>query len=156
MSLETRFWDKVVKGESCWEWTATKNHKGYGRIYIGKYPNNMPMVEAAHRVAWTLFNGPIPATIQVLHKCDNRSCVNPNHLFLGTNADNNADMMKKGRNRHLRGSENGRAKLTEREVLSIRSRYSNGNISLRSLAQEYGVNYTHISGIVHRRTWKHV
>ena len=89
-----RFWNKVMKiveTDECWEWIAFKNKDGYGLFgYNGKN-------QKAHRVSWQLHNGPIPDGLCVLHKCDNPSCVNPNHLFLGTNADNIKDRVNKNR-----------------------------------------------------------
>ena len=90
--LRVRFWKKVNKkaGNSCWEWTACKAG-GYGQIYVrGK-------LVYAHRLSWVWANGKIPKGLFVLHKCDNRVCVNPDHLFLGTNKDNMQDCVRKGR-----------------------------------------------------------
>jgi hypothetical protein len=89
--VSLRFWRKVIKIEHCWEWAAYKNKKGYGQIKIqGK-------VLGAHRVSWLLAVGEIEAGLCVLHTCDNPKCVRPDHLFLGTNADNVDDKYKKGR-----------------------------------------------------------
>jgi hypothetical protein len=87
-----RFWSKVKIGlpEDCWEWQANTG-KGYGMFWFGK------QAIVAHRVSWMLLRGPIPENMNVLHKCDNRRCVNPNHLFLGTQSDNFLDMWYKGR-----------------------------------------------------------
>ena len=89
---KSRFWRKIQKTTGCWLWTAAKNKKGYGIFGLGK------QTDKAHRIAWRLIVGPIPAGLFVLHKCDVPNCVNPAHLFLGTNLDNVKDMIAKGRN----------------------------------------------------------
>lgn len=111
----------------------------------------------AHRVSWSLFRGAIPNSLNVLHRCDVRRCVNPDHLFLGTHADNTRDMISKGRGRYRAspGVTNGRAKLTEAQVVEIRARGSAG-ASRKKLAAEFGVASTSISGIIHGKSWKHV
>lgn len=92
MSLEDRFWNKVDKEteSGCWEWVGSTRN-GYGCI------RPIGVTKYSHRVSWELHNGPIPDGLWVLHKCDNRKCVNPDHLFLGTNQDNVNDKMSKGR-----------------------------------------------------------
>ena len=97
--IKERFWKKVKKGASdeCWLWTGTREPRGYGKI-ADDYDSDTGFVPlAAHRVSWELHNGSIPPGLCVLHKCDNPSCVNPKHLFLGTNKDNSQDMVRKGR-----------------------------------------------------------
>lgn len=89
-----RFWSKVRKGDGCWEWQAKRFDNGYGSFAVSRNKN-----QGAHRVAWELTNGPIPAGMSVLHHCDNRPCVRPDHLFLGTQLDNMRDMLAKGRQR---------------------------------------------------------
>jgi hypothetical protein len=92
-SLSVRFWEKVriASKDECWLWTASLNNKGYGKIGEGK------KILLAHRVSWELHFGPIPDRLCVLHKCDNPKCVNPDHLFLGTQKDNAQDMVRKNR-----------------------------------------------------------
>jgi hypothetical protein len=132
----------------CWEWTGTRNPAGYGLINVRDSPR------LAHRVAYTLANGSIPLGMSVLHKCDNPGCVRPDHLFIGTLADNNADMRTKGRQRgpSLKGSTNPNALLTEAKVRAIRKSNAKGT----DLARKYGVTETTISSIRLRRSWGHV
>ena len=97
MTIEERFWSKVIKGSAgdCWHWTGAKLPKGYGKFSVG--PRATRKIINAHRIAWELTNGPIPEGIWVLHDCDNPSCCNPMHLYLGTNTDNVRDKVSKGR-----------------------------------------------------------
>jgi len=142
-----RYWDKVeVRGaDECWEWTAAQDGHGYGAVGIGG------KVFKAHRVSWKLAYGPIPEGLCVLHHCDNRHCVNPNHLWLGTRADNNRDMADKGR--VARGARQGSAKLTRGGVWNIRQLYSSGDHSHRSLAARFGVSHQQIGHIVNSQHW---
>lgn len=164
---KTHFWEKVGrKGKrDCWEWRAYRQPKGYGLIAHGRG------TMLAHRMSWLLNVGMIPDGLCVLHKCDNASCVNPSHLFLGTRADNNHDMERKGRAVHpegdnngsrlhpellARGSRHGMSKLTEPEVREIRSEYKTGTTTHRRLATKFGVARSLIRFIVKRITWKHI
>jgi len=152
-----RFWSKVrIRGlDECWPWTARKERFGYGQFRIRRAKG--PCVNTsftAHRVAWTIANGLAPPNLCVLHRCDCPSCQNPRHLWLGTNADNSHDMVRKGR--QARGEQNGWSSLTEQEIRNIRHRYASDGISMRALAREYDVSATHILRIVHRQTWAHV
>ena len=135
-----RLWRSVNKTETCWLWTGAKDRKGYGRIRIGGRTGGR--VTSVHRLSYEWAFGPIQSGLCVCHHCDTPSCVRPPHLFLGTIADNNADMVQKGRNGRtgFHGESNPRAKLTEVIVLSLRNRHANGE-KIASLARELGIPY---------------
>lgn len=138
----------VARPDGCWEWTASRRPNGYGQFKLGD------RVGYAHRASYTLFVGAIPVGMFVCHRCDNKACVNPEHLFVGTAADNMADMAAKGRGRKTgsRGERNGRAILTAEQVVSIREALNAGAVGLR-LAEAYGVGPTAISRIRSGRAW---
>jgi len=162
------FWENAdKKADGCWLWKGATSD-GYGQIrFSGRS-------QRAHRVAWLLAHGDIPSGLYVCHHCDVRMCVNPSHLFLGTHADNIADMWNKdrgpignrsARRRHpesysqsvlnMRGEGAPLAKLRDEDILDIRSRRANGE-TLKSIAQRYGVDSTNVGCIVRRKTWKHI
>jgi HNH endonuclease len=139
----------------CWLWMgapgdSTKNGQ-YGRFRLRGRQH------AAHRVSWMLYCGPIPEGIEVLHHCDVQPCVNPSHLFLGTNADNVADRVKKGRsgNEPHPGERHPMARLHEPDVRRIRMRYAHGETG-RALAKEFGIAPATLSNIVTRKRWRHL
>jgi endogenous inhibitor of DNA gyrase (YacG/DUF329 family) len=144
-----RFWSKVSKDGPvlntelgpCWEWMGSCS-RGYGVTHIDGSR------EFAHRFSWRDRNGEIPDGLDVCHKCDNPKCVNPGHLFVGTEKDNMLDMIKKGRG--------GNTKLTVHQVLEIRSNYLAGNVTQSRLSAEYGVTPSAIWSIVTGKTWKHI
>lgn len=117
--FQSRFWAKVEKSSGCWTWTGGKLSSGYGRIRM-----NMKRVRA-HRAAWRIAKGEIPTGMSVLHKCDNPACVNPDHLFLGTQQDNLKDMCAKGRGRSGSGPGelNGNSKVTWEQARILRCRW---------------------------------
>lgn len=146
--LETRFWSKVDKRgpDECWEWTGTIGSRwGYGFLF------SEGRSRPAHRVSWKLHNGPIPDGMFICHHCDNRPCVNPKHLFLGSAADNAADMAAKGRcrSRGVGGEASGNAKLTAEQVVAIRAELG----PHAAIAKRYGVSRPSISNIKSGRTW---
>jgi hypothetical protein len=146
-----RFWEKVQKTDDCWNWIGQLDRKGYGTLGSGGREGRMTH---AHRIAWAILIGDIPDRMNVLHKCDNRRCVNPDHLFLGTNADNMKDKIAKGR--QTRGSNCPSAKLTEEKVIEIRRRYAAGEMDQAALAWEYGVGLATICEAISGKTWGHV
>lgn len=153
-TVENRFWSKVNKDGSipahmphlskCWEWIAGRQTQGYGNFELNGSCR-------AHRIAWELTYGGIPDGLWVLHKCDNPSCVNPEHLFLGTRQDNIDDMYAKGREANLRGEKNGRCKLTDSQVIEIKELYVSTKTSQRKLAKKYGMSKTQIARILHNK-----
>ena len=144
LPLADKFWPKVHKTESCWIWTAAQGPNGYGEF------NHQKKHMQAHRVSWALHFGAIPAGLRVLHRCDNRLCVRPDHLFLGTAKDNTTDMLQK--EREARGKMLPQAKLTAADIPIIRTSSDSGDV----LAARYGVSKSTISMIRHRKVWKHI
>ncbi len=149
-----KFWEKVNKlgPNDCWEWGGYIEQDGYGRL---SYKGERHWL--AHRVAWLLTNGEIPEGMCVLHECDNPPCVNPNHLFLGTYADNAADRDNKGRGKlpGIKGEQHWRSKLTVEDVIEIRSMLSNG-CKLAHVAGIFDIAQSTASQIKTRQRWAHV
>ena len=150
LEMPDRFWSKTipVTESGCWVFTGCVDEIGYGRFpYLQE--------NKAHRVAWMLTHGEIPKHLKVLHQCDVRCCVNPNHLFLGTQKDNVDDCVKKGRNVSVpkHGETNPMAKLKSHQVQEIRTRVSMGE-KQKSLCHVYGVSPMTISRVVRGETWK--
>lgn len=142
-----RFWSKIrIENSGCWIWTRATDYRGYGRVaYRGQN-------RQAHRVSWMLTNGDIPRGLNVLHKCDCRPCVNPAHLFLGTQRDNVQDMDKKKRRVSMVGEQSPNAVLTAHYIRIIRQ----SSASRISLAKRFGVHPGTISKVIHGVTWKHI
>jgi hypothetical protein len=146
-----RFWSKVKVGcaSECWEWQGQILHNGYGAFAIGD--KNLK----AHRISYEFFfDADIPNGLCVCHYCDNRKCVNPSHLWLGTHTENMADMNAKGRGRVPRGTERPNAILTEDDVRAIRQRHSTEKVTHVQLAREYGVHDSTIARLVNGQNWK--
>lgn len=152
-----RFWSKVAltsDPNKCWNWEGSKRRKGYGRIAITVAPNKDISVIVT-RLSYYLHHNIDPIGKAILHSCDNPSCVNPNHLLLGSNKDNTDDMMKKGRGVQPKGSHHGKSKLTEEIVLAIREKFKNG-VPPKDLRKEYTVDQGQLSRILNRKAWVHI
>ncbi len=144
------FWNKIAftaNPDKCWEWQGCLEG-GYGRF---RYEGKMIL---SHRLVWTLINGEIPNDLWVLHKCDNRKCCNPKHLFLGTRLDNMEDMWNKGRQAGAASDKHWNCKLTPEQIRAIRDEYNTGTTSHRKLAAKYGMTHSHIGKIVRLKSWK--
>lgn len=161
--VEVRFWEKVNKqgSDDCWLWTAFIDKNGYGLFRL----NSNKQVRA-HRISYEIAFGEFAQTLLVCHRCDNPSCVNPKHLFLGTVTDNNRDKIKKKRDSRgvthgrftkpectARGERHGRSKLNEQQVAEIRQYIPNGGLSRSQLARHYGVAKSTIDRILSNRYW---
>jgi hypothetical protein len=159
-----RFWASVEKTSSCWNWLGEITWCGYGRF--SRTESNVRTRTGAHRKALELTFGKIQEGLFVCHKCDNRRCVRPDHLFLGTQKDNLSDMVQKGRSakgethgrytkpgRTARRERHGRALLTEQQVIEIRQRYAVGDITLTNLAKDYAVCRSQVWNITSGNQW---
>ena len=147
--LYERFLTFVVKLEDCWEWSGYVDNHGYGRIMTDRGPVR------AHRVSYVLHHGEVPGGQYVLHHCDNRKCVNPTHLYVGTHSQNMRDKVQRGRafTGDAKGGEaHGRAKLTDEQVYKIRA----SDKPNPTLARQYGVTPSAIGLIKRRKTWVHL
>lgn len=153
LSLEDcqRIMDKIEVGstDDCWEWQGGKNGRGYGQVRIGGRKGNVYYVT---RLLWRLVHGTDPINQLICHTCDNPACCNPAHLFLGTDADNMADKVSKGRQARNKGVLHGCAKLTEEDVLKI---YHASGTSA-SIAKDFGISDSHVRNIKTGKTWSHV
>jgi hypothetical protein len=160
-TAEERFWSFVDKANDCWIWTGGTNRLGYGQFSVGR--RGIP----AHRFSYQLVNGPIPAGLFICHHCDNPPCVNPEHLFSGTQRDNMRDMMSKGRGvighdfhwkpeSVLRGEATPFSVLTEAQVREIRQMHRPRIVTVADLADRYGVGRGTVKDVLSRATWRHV
>jgi hypothetical protein len=170
-NVTARFWSKVAKSpdpDGCWLWTGKAMWNGYGMMGVGR------QVLYAHRVSYELNHGPIPDGLLVLHSCDVRLCVRPDHLSVGTQGQNIRDAVARGRFRsisvtaahlsgdhcpvesHARGEGVGTARLTADDVREIRRLYAAGDINQDELARRFGIHTSNVSMIVNRKSWKHI
>lgn len=176
-TMQERFWEKVQQTETCWSWTAASMN-GYGLLQVARRPVR------AHRLSWELHFGEIPEDMDVLHKCDNRGCVRPDHLYLGTDVENARDRVLRGRTargaRHgsqtkpesrprgrqhwarqrphevPRGERCATSRLTEEVVRSMKAEYLHGDVSQAWLAKKYGLSLNHVGRIIRGEAWAHV
>lgn len=153
MTMRDKLFRKVdlfhgITDEDCWNWTGWKHRSGHGYVGSGTSGRNVQ----CHRVSWKLFKGVIPKGLCVLHKCDNPACVNPSHLFLGTQQDNMRDMNTK--DRHAKGERCNLDGLTESDAKkALRLK---GKVSHTELGKRFGVNRATISYLLEGKTWKHL
>lgn len=148
-----RFFSHVSRSDGCWEWTGAKSN-AYGRLMWNFNDGRGAHIELAHRVSWLIHFGPIPNGLYVCHHCDNPPCIRPDHLFLGTNAENLDDMAKKGRS--TQGVRNSWAKLTDQSVIAMRERYATSRTTIAKLAKDYGVTQSVATKAIRGETWRHV
>ena len=157
LSLLRRFLNFVLIGDGCWEWTGSRSEKGYGRMwFVG--------CEEAHQVSFELFRGKRPPHLMVMHRCNNKGCVRPSHLQLGTNQENIQAAYRDGlcseSRKSMRGERHFNSKLTEKDVLAIRSApcHNTGKqkhpVTIKSLAKQFGVTTHTIAAVRGKRLWR--
>ena len=147
-TFKKRFWSKVNKTNTCWLWTGAKNPYGYGYIYIGKRPDRFRA--QAHRISYEFVHPDFDKSLCVLHKCDVRNCVNPDHLFLGTRTENSKDKVQK--NRQAKGIKSNMSNLTDEDILTIRAQEGTN----KQIAHMFKVDPSLISRIKNVKIWRHV
>lgn len=147
-TLQERLLRYVEKSADCWHWSGYRDPNGYGRLNVDGRPT------LAHRISWELHRHAITPEQHVLHRCDNPGCVNPDHLFVGDQAANNADMRAKGRFRPgvSRGSDHGGAKLTEKQVREIRA----SKDKPQHIAERFGISRRQVRDIRAMLSWRHL
>lgn len=149
LSITERLWPRVEKTDYCWNWTGGVDTAGYGLIsFNGR-------VQKTHRVTYQICKGTIPNDLCVLHRCDNRRCVRPGHLFLGTHLANYQDSVTKGRRVHPHGTATGRAALTDETVRDMRQLHRDG-ANFTQIGKRFGVHKSTARMAVTGRSWKHV
>lgn len=155
-TTEERFWSKVSRmpNDECWPWIPRHGGVGYGKFWLNK------KIIGAHVASWILHFGGVPEGKEVCHKCDNRICVNPNHLFVGTRQENVADAIMKGRLRYglrnlRRGEDHPNASIDDRRARIIKQLLTEGRLTRKQIAETVGVTGNVIDGIRKGVTWRH-
>ena len=148
--LKKRFYNKYQENGGCWIWTGSLNVWGYGVIRVNR--KNM----LAHRISWIIHEGDIPEDLLICHTCDNPACVNPKHLWLGSNKDNMTDMYLKNRSNQPKGEKHALCKLNDKKVFKIRSLYKPRIYPANRIAKEFNVSEVCVYNIIYKRTWKHL
>lgn len=143
---------RLNRNTGCWDWKRT-NSGGYGQVVVGSRTNNSRKTLMAHRYSWEVFRGPIPAGLNVCHRCDNAACVNPRHLFIGTHQDNIDDRTAKGRNRLFTGERNGHSVLTAPKVGQIKALLRRGQLSQVEIARQFDVARQTVNDINTGKCW---
>lgn len=152
LPLDNKLSAKSEKVGGCLIWTGTKSKKGYGLIRIdGTW-------KLAHRVSYAFYVGEIADGKIIRHSCDTPACINPDHLLIGTQADNMTDMRSRGRSNYAKGADTGNAKITEAQVIEIRATYQRGirGFGVHVIAKRYGLSKPAVRAILERKSWKHV
>lgn len=149
--LKEIFEKHVLRDNKCWNWKGKLHKSGYALMIYGKDHKQI----GAHRVSWIIHFGEIPEGLYVCHKCDNKKCTNPEHLFLGTPKENTQDMLKKDRKNTPIGEKVFSSKLTSKQVIKIKKMLSLG-VTMTKLALKYNVSLSAISDIKKEKTWKHI
>lgn len=159
-SFSKRFWFRVNKNgptqphmkTCCWVWVGRLETNGYARVKIEGRRKQI----GVHRASWMLTNGSIPEGLQVLHRCDTRSCVRPDHLFTGTQKENLADMRAKGRDDPVRGERHGRSKVAEIDIRAIHRLWYEKKMTQRQIAEEFGLHYVYVNKVLKGHKWAHI
>ena len=149
-STVKRFWSKVDKSKDCWNWVACKDKDGYGVFNV----NPQRKYEKAHRFVYELEIGKILDGKIICHHCDNPSCVNPSHLYLGTYKSNAKDRQKRNRGRNQNGTKNHMAVLNWEKVRKIRAMWQSGNYTQKAIADYFNVSRGCVTGIIYNVNWK--
>jgi len=142
---------KVNKKTNCWNWIGFKDKDGYGKIRQGRFEKE----QRAHRISYIIFKEDFDRSLIVCHKCDNPSCINPDHLFIGTHSINHRDMQSKNRSNYAIGERHGRSILKKEDVLTIK-KMRHDNISVKKISKKFGISISYIYELLRNEKWSHL